>query len=451
MASEVIGKNVRSFIIKSIQCIVEARLGGLPVSTNGRPNGNDWFNIALNEFQDVNLMTKKCLEVLISGVENVPINHFLIKNDWNICCEISIKTNDNEQMNLEYWFIRSRTLGKELILNKNLDRETSTRLFKSYNEMSILIKSIISLTRATPAYRISRDGQSADSYIVCYRVYNCEPTFEQEIKKTNLSDHEIRCYSDEYKLGSVTTDHNIIDVSLVYRANLRSYGKNRSSHLTNTVQNIKHLDESNHSFNNLENPLSPPDLLPLKADHFTEDTEDEDSQRRKRDRQFLPAFASNQPNVDDLPKFPDLPDEAFRHLLPANYEEDPLLIRSESDRRRKDGQYKKDLISKCSEPIRIPSSRKQKSDLEQELINCKNSSPGCSSLGSFVIVDMKTPFAPNDQNDLGSFFNGPSPTFKENNLADEMEDITSHLAQMESISQEWNSFVESITSKEEDL
>lgn len=92
-----------------------------------------------------------------------------------------------------------------------------------------------------------------------------------------------------------------------------------------------------------------------------------------------------------------------------------------------------------------------KAELDTEPGNGKNnSSPGCSSLGSFVIVDMKTPFAPNDQNDLGSFFNGPSPTFAENNLADELEDITTQLAQMETNCQEWNSFVESLTSKEED-
>lgn len=151
----------------------------------------------------------------------------------------------------------------------------------------------------------------------------------------------------------------------------------------------------------------------------------------------------------DLPKFPDLPDEAFRHLLPANYEEDSLL---ESQANKRKEQFKKDLTSKSSDPIRIPNSRKGKTDLEQEILNCKNnSSPGCSSLGSFVIVDMKTPFAPNDQNDLGSFFNGPSPTFRENNLADELEDITTQLAQMETNCQEWNSFVESITSKDEEV
>ena len=297
MASELIGKNVRSFIIKSIQCIVEARLGGLPVHTTGKPNGNEWFNIALNECQEVNLMTKNCLETLIGpgGDEAPSLNVHLIKNDWNICCEISIKTNDNEQMNLEYWFIRSRTLNKEINLNKNLDRDTSARLFKSYNEMSILIKSIISLTRATPAYRISRDGQSADSYVVCYRVYKCEASFEQEIKRMNLNENEVRCYSDEFKLGSVTTDHNKIDVSLVYRTNLRSYSR-AAYHLPS---NFSHLNRSD-SYNKLHGdlPEDEPELLPVKTDHFTQD--DDECNEKRKGKHFLPAFAFNQPKVEGM-------------------------------------------------------------------------------------------------------------------------------------------------------
>lgn len=187
-------------------------------------------------------------------------------------------------------------MNKELNFNKNLDREASSRLFKSYNEMSILIKSIISLTRATPAYRISRDGQSADSYIVCYRVYKCEPSFEQVVKKANLSENEIRCYSEEFKLGSVTTDHNIIDVSLVYRSNLRNYDRNKT--ISNLQTNLNYLNKSiNCDKNQLQNQS--PDLLPVKTNHFTLEDDDEDNERiKKKDKHFLPAFAFNKPNVD---------------------------------------------------------------------------------------------------------------------------------------------------------
>lgn len=43
-----------------------------------------------------------------------------------------------------------------------------------YNRMSILLKSLISVSRVTPAYKLSR-RQSADSYQILYRIYVADP------------------------------------------------------------------------------------------------------------------------------------------------------------------------------------------------------------------------------------------------------------------------------------
>lgn len=40
--------------------------------------------------------------------------------------------------------------------------------------MGILLKSLIAVTRATPAYKLSRK-QSTDSYNIYYRIYTGEP------------------------------------------------------------------------------------------------------------------------------------------------------------------------------------------------------------------------------------------------------------------------------------
>lgn len=40
--------------------------------------------------------------------------------------------------------------------------------------MSILLKSLLAVTRATPAYKLSRK-QSTDSYNIFYRIYTSEP------------------------------------------------------------------------------------------------------------------------------------------------------------------------------------------------------------------------------------------------------------------------------------
>ena len=122
------------------------------------------------------------------------------------------------------------------------------------------------------------------------------------------------------------------------------------------------------------------------------------------------------------------------------------------------------LTAKHSEPIQIPESRigqkrvaaqyqqpAQQSPAQTHTTKATShlsGSPGCSSLDSFVFVDLKPPFAPDDQSELGSFFNGPSPSFGENSLAEELEDLTSQLDLMESNAQQWDQFVNSINLKD---
>ena len=101
-----------------------------------------------------------------------------------------------------------------------------------------------------------------------------------------------------------------------------------------------------------------------------------------------------------------------------------------------------------SEPIVIPT----QSPLEQSI----TSSPIYSSSGdSFVFVELKAPFASEESSELGSFFNGPSPTFTGSGAdsTSDLSDLTVTLAEMESNAQQWDSFVESIclTQNEEEL
>lgn len=43
-----------------------------------------------------------------------------------------------------------------------------------YNKMGTLLKSLLTISRLTPAYKLSR-RQGPDSYIICYRIYMGEP------------------------------------------------------------------------------------------------------------------------------------------------------------------------------------------------------------------------------------------------------------------------------------
>lgn len=60
----------------------------------------------------------------------------------------------------------------------NLDTEICDPIVKPtyniYNRMGLLLKSLISVTRVTPAYKLSR-RQTADSYSIYYRIYVGDP------------------------------------------------------------------------------------------------------------------------------------------------------------------------------------------------------------------------------------------------------------------------------------
>lgn len=82
-----------------------------------------------------------------------------------ICIEISLKTVEGDTMVLEMW-----SLG---VLPEHID-PTVRVTYTVYNRMGILLKSLLSVSRVTPAYKLSR-RQSSDSYTMCYKIYMGEP------------------------------------------------------------------------------------------------------------------------------------------------------------------------------------------------------------------------------------------------------------------------------------
>ena len=106
-------KFVRHFVLKCVQVIVQSRLGSKTIKTQSNPKGNDWFNLAINDIKDINEQTKKCLESIgeqIDSNQKTTNSLITIKNDWKICCEISMKTTEGNSMTLEYWFVSNRVV-----------------------------------------------------------------------------------------------------------------------------------------------------------------------------------------------------------------------------------------------------------------------------------------------------------------------------------------------------
>lgn len=212
---------IQHFIQKCVQIIVQSRLGTKATQSKCNPNGKDWFNINITDIKDIIDQTSKCLK-LVS--ENTSSSLYFIKNDWKICCEISLQNSDGISLVLEYW-IFSSTPAKcenvgESILTQNVKH--------TYILMSNMLKSLIVLTRSTPAYKLSSKGQSADSYVICYRVYKCDEVFSAE----EQSNH----YCTLKSLGTIKSVCNEISISLIYRTDM-------NANYESEIKNIAKINE----------------------------------------------------------------------------------------------------------------------------------------------------------------------------------------------------------------
>lgn len=114
------------------------------------------FNLAITDVPEVLGEAKSAVS---SGTVGEPL-----------CVEISLRTVDGDCMVLETWSVGLETPQEPLPASVMPARLTYT----VYNRMGILLKSLVSVTRVTPAYKLSR-SQASDSYTICYRIYVGQP------------------------------------------------------------------------------------------------------------------------------------------------------------------------------------------------------------------------------------------------------------------------------------
>ncbi|KAL7287501.1 hypothetical protein TKK_0018335 [Trichogramma kaykai] len=179
-------KFTKFLALKCAQIIVQSRLGQ-KVDVKCKPLGTDWFNLAIQDIPEVYMEAKKAL------CEDI------VSSSLPLCVEISLKTAEGDRMVLEMW-----NLGVFPDRCDHNVRVTHT----IYNRMSMLLKSLLSISRTTPAYKLSR-RQGADSYIICYRIFMGEP--------------QVLNLGDNYKhltVGQVPTPVGMIQLSVSYRTKM---------------------------------------------------------------------------------------------------------------------------------------------------------------------------------------------------------------------------------------
>jgi len=188
-------KFIKYLAVKAVQVVVQARLGER-VTAPSKPDtsgGTSWFNLAVKDNVEVMTETKRALggQVPSPGLPLV--------------CEISLKTAEGDQLVLELWRLAVIAGGDPSV------KVTHT----VYNRMSLLLKSLVTVARVTPAYRLSR-RQGADSYVICYRVYLGDSHQGPDLGEGALT----------AKVGQVTTPASTIVCCVDYRTNMTiNHGK----------------------------------------------------------------------------------------------------------------------------------------------------------------------------------------------------------------------------------
>ncbi|XP_077317718.1 autophagy-related protein 13 isoform X5 [Lithobates pipiens] len=179
-------KFVKFFALKTVQVIVQARLGDkICTRSSSSPTGSDWFNLAIKDIPEVTQEAKKALSGQLPAVGR------------SMCVEISLKTSEGDSMELEVWCLE---------MNEKCDREIKVS-YTVYNRLSLLLKSLLAVTRVTPAYRLSR--KQGHEYVILYRIY--------------FGDVQLLGLKEGFqavRVGTVGTPIGTLTLTCAYRTNL---------------------------------------------------------------------------------------------------------------------------------------------------------------------------------------------------------------------------------------
>ncbi|XP_008841770.1 autophagy-related protein 13 isoform X2 [Nannospalax galili] len=179
-------KFIKFFALKTVQVIVQARLGEkICTRSSSSPTGSDWFNLAIKDIPEVTHEAKKALSGQLPAVGR------------SMCVEISLKTSEGDSMELEIWCLE---------MNEKCDKEIKVS-YTVYNRLSLLLKSLLAITRVTPAYRLSR--KQGHEYVILYRIYF------GEVQLNGLGEG-----FQTVRVGTVATPVGTITLSCAYRINL---------------------------------------------------------------------------------------------------------------------------------------------------------------------------------------------------------------------------------------
>jgi len=295
-----------------------------------------------------------------------------------------------------------------------------------YNYIGLLLKSLIVVTRSTPAYKLSRH-QSPDTYRTCYEVCLRKP----------LTSYNADSFCRQ-PIGSVPSPLGAVAAFVIYRTKLTICPKQSStSDLSSTIKDdhfnttppskISHGKlETDNCGENAELGTSPGQNLltaPISADV-------------KLLRHKRPAFGPTVPDAEDTmidvaemePPFASL----LQHALGTSPPPDAITVQDQERGRNSPNVTGSGGFRQSRESVSSTESR---------------GSQGIRD--DFVLVELKAPFA-GQEDELGRFYRDcqMAPTlsmFEQTcSLTEMMTSITDQLVQFEASADEFNEFVTSL-------
>ena len=238
-------KYVKYLFYKATQVIVQSRQGGKSYTeSKSNPKNQSWFCLAINDNAEITHEAKKAAAM----INNIAATGLGILGH-PLCIEISLKTSEGDSMVLENWVLTWRDSSDPNIrLNNTV-----------YNHMGLLLKSLLCVTRSTPAYRLSR-RQGPETFVICYRVYAGESVTSQ--------------LGDGYQtsgVGQVVTNVGTLQLRVDYRTQM-TITPSCSSSSENFYQTSSG-SMNNNSQQQLGSQYGGTGSLPIqvKSDHFFSD------------------------------------------------------------------------------------------------------------------------------------------------------------------------------------
>ncbi|XP_054707784.1 autophagy-related protein 13-like [Uloborus diversus] len=384
-------KYVRALIENVPQSIVQSRCGEpKSLSCGTKSSEKNVFEIGIEDHPEIQAKVREaCLYIQ-------PLKEF------TVCVEILLKTSEGDTLVLELWHLRME--HSEDFWDARYKMYCDPEVV--FGNMMCLMKSVITISRAVPTYKLSLK-QSADTYVILYRIYQGDPQIELLGKNPLVN-----------KIAEVLTPVGTISMSVAYRSKdaMTIPPKKNSFMLNSDYFNVEMNSEKNGGVKTVKNQ----NLL---------------------NSQKVGAFA----RCSILPNglFPELStfEKPFLNLSRGKLD-------TCSDKEGNKDNHPVDLNCNSLDGTWDV----QVGDWIDAEIDCEKLTNSDVSNGSdFVFVDMRPPFAScNSTCDLGAFFHEcqhapPLSSFaSEPTLEEQVFDVTSQLEKFELSMTEFDSFVESV-------